>query len=138
MTVKDSAERAATLAGTKLHEASDAARASLDKAKAKASESVDGFPVAALVGGIVAGALVGALLPKTKKEEELLGGIGGQINDRARSAFAAARDAGTGKLDELGVSTDAAGKQVGKLIESLAQVAETAGTAAIEAVKAKA
>jgi hypothetical protein len=133
--VKESAERAVVLANEKLHETADAARAGLSAAKAKAGEGIEAFPVAALIGGLAVGAVVGALLPRTKKEAEYLGPIGGQINERARAAAMAARDAGQAKLDELGLSTDAAGKQVGKLIEAVAEVAETAGTAAVEAIR---
>lgn len=104
-------------------------------ASKKAAESVDAFPVIALAGGLALGAVLGALLPRTRQEEELLGSIGGQINTKARDAAQAARDAGQAKLDELGISTDAAGKQVGKLIESIAQVAESAGSAAVDAVR---
>ena len=105
------------------------------KAGHKASESIDAFPVAAVLGGLAVGAVIGALLPRTRQEEGLLGSIGGTLNDRARDAMNAARDAGQAKLDELGISKDAAGKQVGKLIESLATVAESAGTAAVDAVR---
>lgn len=133
--VKDSAERAAAIAGEKLHETAEAARAGLNSARARVGDGVSGYPVAALLGGLAVGAVVGALLPGTRKEEELLGPIGSQITDRAKSAVAAARDAGQGRLDELGLSTDAAGKQVGKLIESVALVAEVAGTAAVEAIR---
>ena len=91
--------------------------------------------MAALVGGLAVGAVLGALLPRTRQEEELLVSIGGAINDRAKDAAQAAREAGKAKLDEFGLSTDAAGKQVGKLIDSIAKVAETAGTAAVDAVR---
>lgn len=133
--VKESAERAVVLANEKLQETADAARAGLNIVKTKAGEGVETFPVAALIGGLAVGAVIGALLPRTKKEAEYLGPIGGQINERARAAAFAARDAGQAKLNELGLSTDAAGKQVGKLIEAVAEVAETAGTAAVEAIR---
>ncbi|MDB5686381.1 MAG: hypothetical protein JWR77_970 [Rhizorhabdus sp.] len=133
--VKDSAGRAAAIASEKLQETADAARAGLVTAKAKVSDGVGGYPVAAVLGGLAVGAVVGALLPGTKKEGELLGPIGGTITDRALSAVTAAREAGQTKLDELGLSTDAAGKQVGKLIESVAQVAEIAGTAVVDAIR---
>lgn len=124
------------LAG-KLHETTETARAGLATAKAKVGEGVDGYPVAALLGGLAVGAALGALLPRTRKEADLLGPIGNTVNERARSAINAARDAGQGKLDELGLSTDAAGKQVGKLIGSVAEVAEVAGTAAVDAIRTR-
>ncbi|KRB85959.1 hypothetical protein ASE00_04195 [Sphingomonas sp. Root710] len=110
-------------------------RSSGQTATRKAAEGVEDFPVAALLGGLALGAVVGALLPRTRQEEQLLGSLGESLNERAKDAALAARDAGQAKLDELGISGDAAGKQVGKLIESIAQVAETAGSAAVEAAR---
>ena len=129
--IQQGAARARAFADETIKSGSDAARS----AARKAAEGVDNFPVAALLGGLAVGAAVGALLPRTRKEEELLGTIGEVINDRAKDAVLAAREAGQAKLDELGINTDAAGKQVGKLIDSLAQVAETAGEAAVDSVR---
>ena len=129
--IKQRATRASGIAGEKLRSGGEAAR----EASRKAAEGIETFPVVALVGGLAIGAVLGALLPRTRQEEDLLGSIGGALNERARNAAAAARDAGQAKLDELGISTDAAGKQVGKLIESIAQVAESAGSAAVDAVR---
>jgi hypothetical protein len=128
---KEAIKQQATRAGAKIKSSGKAAR----KASRKAAESVDSYPVAALVGGLALGAVLGALLPRTRQEEDLLGSIGGAINERARNAAAAAREAGQAKLGELGISTDAAGKQVGKLIESFAKVAESAGSAAVDAAR---
>lgn len=138
MTIKSKADAASAGIKQRVARASETIKTGSKVAKVagrKAADGVESFPVAALVGGLAVGAALGALLPRTRQEEELLGTIGGAINDRAREAVDAARDAGQSKLDELGISTDAAGKQVGKLIDSLAQVAETAGTAAVDAVK---
>jgi hypothetical protein len=126
----------AAIAG-KLQETAETARAGLASARTKVGEGVDGYPVAALIGGLAVGVALGALLPRSKKEADLLGPIGNSVNERARSAINAARDAGQGKLDELGLSTNAAGKQVGKLIESVAEVAEVAGTAAVDAIRTR-
>nr|WP_053000201.1 hypothetical protein [Sphingomonas sp. Y57] len=129
--IKRRAARAGDYAGAKIKTSGEAART----AGRKAAEGVESFPVAALLGGLAVGAAIGALLPRTRQEGELLGSIGEAINDRAMDAVNAARDAGQAKLDELGISTDAAGKQVGKLIDSLALVAESAGSAAVDAVR---
>ena len=107
----------------------------LDAATKKVGEGIDGYPVAALVGGLAIGAAVAALLPRTRQEEQLLGSVGNEINSRAREALGAAKEAGLAKLEELGISTDAAGKQVGKLIDSAAKVAEVAGTAALSSAR---
>src|SRR5918997_4109521 len=70
----------------------------------KTSQGIDSNPVAAVVGGLAIGAIVAALLPRTSREEELLGGVGRKINDSARQAANAAKEAGRGQLDELGLS----------------------------------
>jgi hypothetical protein len=131
MTIKDKASQGKAVIEQRAVRAGDAAR----KARARAADSVDTYPVAALVGGLALGAVLGALLPRTRQEEELLGSFGDAINQRARNAATAALDAGQARAEELGISKDAAGKQVGKLIESIAQVAESAGTAAVDAVR---
>jgi hypothetical protein len=46
------------------------------------------------------------LLPRTSREDELLGSVGRKINDSAREAANAAKEAGKGQLDELGLSRD--------------------------------
>ena len=131
MTIRTKAEQGKAALRQQATRASEAAR----RATTKAADGVESFPVVALAGGLAVGALIGALLPRTRQEEELLGTIGGAINDRAKDAIFAARDAGQAKLEELGISQAAAGKQVGKLIESIAQVAESAGNAAVESVR---
>jgi hypothetical protein len=125
------ADRARAFAEKKLTSGGATAR----RAAKKAGERVETYPVAALVGGLAIGAAVGVLLPRTRQEEQLLGSLGETINERARGAVFAARDAGQSKLEELGISSDAAGKQVGRLIDSIAKVAESAGSAAIEAAR---
>jgi len=138
VTIKSKAEAATTGIKQRVAHAGDTIRSGRQVAKIAGQKAVDGvesFPVAALVGGLAVGVALGTLLPRTRQEEDLLGPIGGAINERAKEAVDAARDAGQAKLDELGINTDAAGKQVGKLIDSLAQVAESAGTAAVDAVR---
>ena len=72
----------------------------------RAGEGVDSNPVAAVFGGLAVGAIVAALLPRTRREDEVLGTVGRKINASAREAAAAAREAGRGQLDELGLSKD--------------------------------
>lgn len=133
--IKQRASRAKAVASEKIRTGGEKLKVSSAAASRKAADKVESFPVAALIGGLAVGAVLGALLPRTRQEEELLGSLGGALNDKAMEAISAARDAGQAKLDELGISSDAAGKQVGKLIDSIAQVAETAGGAAVEAVR---
>lgn len=86
--------------------ARERAGSAYETAGRKTSQSIDSNPVAAVVGGLAVGAIVAALLPRTSREEELLGPVGRKINDTARQAADAAKEAGRGQLDELGLSRD--------------------------------
>ena len=80
-------------------------------------------------------ALAAAVLPRTRKEDELLGGIGEKINDSARTAAQAAKDAGRDKLDELGINKDAAMEKAKELAQSASTVVKESATAAASSVK---
>ncbi|HYE29096.1 MAG TPA: hypothetical protein VEA61_12820 [Allosphingosinicella sp.] len=72
----------------------------------RAGDGIVANPVAAVFGGLALGAIVAALLPRTQREDALLGDVGRRLNDGAREAARAAREAGRGQLDELGLSRD--------------------------------
>ncbi|MBU3076389.1 DUF883 family protein [Sphingomonas quercus] len=112
----------------------DARDRSADLAR-KTGDSIQEHPVAALVGGLALGALVAAVLPRTEREVAALGAIGGRLNDAARSAADAAKQAGRDKLDELGLTPDRAQDAVSKLFADVAKAATHAGTAAATAVR---
>lgn len=92
----------------------------------RTSERIDSNPAIALVGGLALGAILGALLPKSRREEELLGDYGRKINDTAREAARAAREAGTTKLDELGYNRDNIKQKVQSLRTDAAEIASAA------------
>lgn len=63
-----------------------------DKAGNGASRRVGDNPVAALGAGFAVGALVGALLPSSRREREALQPIGAKIGDAARGAVDTGRE----------------------------------------------
>jgi hypothetical protein len=73
----------------------------------KTSQGIEANPVAAVVGGLAVGAIIAALLPRTEREDELLGTTGRKITDTARDAARAAREAGRQQLDEVGLTKKA-------------------------------
>ena len=101
----------------------------------KTGEQIDSNPLAVLFGGLAIGAAVGALLPATKRESELLGKTGRDLNKRARSAFEAAKEAGSQQIDELGLNGDAVKNQFKSLVDKAGGAAKTAGKAAAEGAK---
>jgi len=108
-----------------------------DSAREQAIEKVGGSPLLALGGGLALGALVAALLPKTKAEERMMGKVGSRITTSARDAYDAAKDAGREKLAELNITRDAGAGAVQSLIDGIGEAARSSGQAAADAVRAK-
>jgi len=59
------------------------------------------YPVAAVIGGIAVGALLGWLLPRTRREAELLAPTGRRITEAARDAAQRGVDAGKQQIEEI-------------------------------------
>ena len=97
--VRQGAAEAYQAARERTASAYTAARQTAASAGRRTADGIDGNPMAALVGGLALGAIVGALFPVTRGERRLLGDVGRRINDTARDAAAAARDAGKERLD---------------------------------------
>lgn len=111
--------------------ARERAGSAYETAGRKTSEGIDSNPVAAVVGGLAIGALVAALLPRTSREEEYLGGVGRKITDGAREAARAAKEAGRGQLDELGLSRDGLQSKLNEFTDkAVGAVKSSAGAAA--------
>ena len=119
----------------KAADAYEAAREKASAASRAAADGIDGNPIAALVGGIALGVLVGALLPRTEREIAALGPLASKLSEGARAATAAAREAGQEKLDELGINRATARDTVSKLLDTAVKAATSAGTAAADTVK---
>ena len=101
------------------------------------SESLEKNPIAALVGGLALGAIAAAMLPKTKRESDMLGKASNKVRSTASTAAKAARDAGKDQLDALGLNSGAARDQLRGVIEKIGQAASTASKAATDAVRKK-
>jgi len=108
-----------------------------DSARERTLDQVEGSPLLALGGGLALGALVGALLPKTKAEQRLMGKAGSRITTSARDAFDAAKEAGREKLTELNITRDAGASAVQSLIDGIGEAARSSGQAAVDAVRTK-
>ncbi|HEX6374370.1 MAG TPA: hypothetical protein VFZ91_01485 [Allosphingosinicella sp.] len=114
--------------------ARERAGSAYETAGRRAGEGIDANPVAAVVGGLALGAIVAALLPRTRREDELLGTAGRRLNDGAREAARAAREAGRTQLDELGLSRDALRGKLDEFTDrAVGAVRSSAGAAAASA-----
>lgn len=120
-------DRTAEVTTKAIDAASDAAR--------RASHSLEANPIGLLVGGIAVGAAVGALLPRSDKEKELLAPVGARLGTAARQAIAAAKDAGKAELEARGLTRDSAQAQAKELFQGVLKAASTAGAAAKDSAK---
>jgi len=118
-------------------DAYDSARERASVARSSARESFGKAPLLTLGGGLALGAVIAALLPKTRVEDRVLGKVGGKITDGARTAADAAKEAGREKLAELNITRDAGTSAVQALVDGLREAAKTSGEAAISAVRNK-
>ena len=67
----------------------------------QATEQMSVYPVAAVVGGFAIGALIATLLPRTERENALLGKTGRRLTGAAREAAQKGFDAGKSQFDEI-------------------------------------
>lgn len=79
----------------------------------QASEQISVYPVAAVVGGLAVGALLGWLIPASRRESDLLSPTGKRITDAARTAAQRGIDAGKQQIDEI---RSRAAKKVGEAV----------------------
>src|SRR5690349_19580294 len=89
-------------------EAYEAARertaSAYEAARNRASDVTDQlavYPVGAVIGGFVVGALLGALLPRTQRETRLLGDTGRKLTGAARDAAQRGLDAGKEQIEQI-------------------------------------
>lgn len=100
-----------------------------DRAGRRVGNSFDEAPLIALAGGLAAGALIAALLPRTESETRAVRPTAKRLGTSARAAVGAAKDAGSARLEELGLTAD-------KGLETLRSILETAGEAAKRSAEA--
>jgi ElaB/YqjD/DUF883 family membrane-anchored ribosome-binding protein len=129
-TAREKASSAYGAAREKTSAAYGTARTRASETRDRASVALDENPVAALIGGLALGAVVGALLPRSRREAELLSGVGEKINDTGRRVADAARDATKETINSYGLSGDFALDKVSSLFENATKAASLIGAAA--------
>ena len=104
-------------------------------ARDRAADTLGEAPLLALAGGLAAGALIAALLPRTEAETRAIRPTARRVKDTARAAFDAAKGSGTRRLDELGLSRDKAEDTVRGLLDGLTDAAKASANAALDAAR---
>ena len=113
----------------------DSARDGAAAAGRKASDQLGEAPLAVIVGGIAAGAILAALLPTSRRERELLSPVTDSLKDKASAAVSAAKEAGNARLGELGLTRDAGGEAIKSIIDGATDALRASAKAAATKVR---
>ena len=116
-------------------EAYDGARDSVAGAGRKTADGIDEAPLIALAGGLAAGALLAALLPRTETEKRVLRPVGDRLTGTAKAAAAAAKEAGASRLEELGLTPEKGRETLRAVFEGAGDAAKTSAQAALDAAR---
>jgi hypothetical protein len=108
-----------------------------DSARARATDSFGEAPLIALAGGLAAGALIAALLPRTESETRLVRPTARRVKTSASAAVQAARETGVQQLSALGLSRDKAEETIQSLLRGITDAAKTSAQSALDAARDK-
>ncbi|WP_395623361.1 hypothetical protein [Sphingomonas daechungensis] len=113
------------------------ARDRVGNAGRRAGESLEEAPLLVLAAGLAAGAAIAALLPRTRTEDRLLKPVTDRAKETARVAVQAAKDAGQGRLDELGLTREKGSDTIRSIFQGFSDAAKASGQAAIGSVRGR-
>ena len=104
-------------------------------ARDSASDTLGQAPLIALAGGLAAGALIAALLPTTETETRAIRPTAKRARVGAQAAFSAARDTGTQRLQEIGLTREKAEETIRSLLGEVTEAAKASAAAALDAAR---
>jgi hypothetical protein len=104
-------------------------------ARDRAVDTLGEAPLLALAGGLAAGALIAALLPRTDAETRLVRPTARRVKDTAKVALDAAKGTGSQRLEELGLSRQKGEETIRNLLEGLTDAARASANAALDAAR---
>jgi hypothetical protein len=113
------------------------AKESVSGAGQRAADGVDEAPLIALAGGLAVGALLAALLPRTQAETRALSPVGKRVSETAKAAAASAKEAGTSRLSELGLTRERGETALRSIFDGITDAAKTSSQAALSTARTK-
>ena len=113
----------------------DSAKDSAADAVHKSAGAIESNPLGILVGGLAFGAVVGALIPRSDREKDMLAPLGKRLSETAVAAVAAAREAGMQELDNQGLTKSNAKDRGRDLLDGVLKAVTSAGGAAARTAK---
>jgi hypothetical protein len=108
-----------------------------ESARDRATDTLSEAPLIAIAGGIAAGALIAALLPRSRTEERLVRPTARRVKETALAAYKAAKDTGSDRLDELGLNREKGEQTIRDLLKGVTDAARASGQAALDAARNK-
>ncbi|HEX8443783.1 MAG TPA: hypothetical protein VF631_09060 [Allosphingosinicella sp.] len=121
--VRTSASDAYSSAREKTSAAYGTAREKAARASQATAQGVESYPVVAIAGGLAVGALLAAVLPRTQREQEVIGPYGQKLTDAAREAAHSAAEAGREQANQIPA------KAMQKIGEAVVEAVTTSGNA---------
>lgn len=106
-------------------------------ARDRAADTLGEAPLLALAGGLAAGALIAALLPRTEAETRLVRPTARRVKESAQAALGAARETGTDRLNAMGLNRDKGEETIRNLLNGLSDAARASADAAMDAIRNK-
>ena len=116
-------------------DAYSSARGSVSGAGQRAADTFNEAPLIALAGGIAAGALIAALLPRTEAETRAIRPTARRVRETAREAARVARQTGTEQLSSLGLSREKGEQTIRSLLDGVTDAVKASGQAALDAAR---
>jgi hypothetical protein len=104
-------------------------------ARSRAVDTLGEAPLIALAGGIAAGALIAALLPRTRAEDRAIRPTARRVKDSANAAYKAARDTSKQRFEDLGFTREKGEEQLRSFVEGLKDTVKASADAALDAVR---
>jgi hypothetical protein len=117
------------------HSARERAIEAYESARDRTVDTLGEAPLIFLAGGIAAGALVAALLPRTEAERRLVQPTARRVKNSARAALDAARDTGSQRLDGMGLNRQKGEETIRNLLDGLSDAARASANAAVDAIR---
>ena len=108
-----------------------------ESAGRRAKDSLGEAPFIALAGGIAAGALIAALLPRTQSEARLVRPTARRIKDSARAAYKAARETGEQELNDRGLTREKGEETIRSLLKGMTDAAKASAQSALDTARTK-
>ena len=113
------------------------AREGVSGAGRRAADGLGEAPLIALAGGLAAGALIAALLPRTESETRLVRPTARRVKNSAKAAYQAARDTGAQQLNDLGLTREKGEDTIRSLLQGMTDAAKVSAQSALDAARDK-